>query len=62
MSPGVSLLTDAGWKVIAPYPEGVTTPATNYRLRMLLMTPLSGTPVLLAFTDQHVYEYPLSSR
>ncbi|HEY7349948.1 MAG TPA: hypothetical protein VH599_16640 [Ktedonobacterales bacterium] len=57
MTAGVSLLTDAAWKVIAPYPEGLTTPTTNYRLRMLLITPLSGSPVLLGFTDQNVYRY-----
>lgn len=62
MNAGVSVLTEAAWSVIAPYPEGLTTPTTNYRLRMLLMTPPSGTPILLAFTDQHVYAYSLSSR
>ena len=62
MTKGISLLTDTGWKVVAPYPDGVTTPATNYRLRMLLMTPSAGSHVLLAFTDQQVYEYSLSSR
>ena len=60
MRAGVSLLTDTGWKVIAPYPEGVTTPDTNYRLRMLLITPTAGASALLAFTDQNVYEYSLS--
>ena len=60
MSPGVSLLTDTGWQVIAPYPVGVTTPFTNSRLRMLLMTPLAGASVLLAFTDQNLYRYSLS--
>ena len=57
MTKGVSLLTESGWKVIAPYPAGVTTPTTNYRLKMLLLTPPSGAPVLLAFTDQAVYSY-----
>jgi hypothetical protein len=57
MTKGVSLLTDTGWKVIAPYPDGVTTPFTSKRLRVLLMTPPSGAPVLLAFTDQNVYSY-----
>ena len=60
MSPGVSLLTDTGWQVIAPYPVGVTTPFTNSRLRMLMMTPLAGASALLAFTDQNLYRYSLS--
>ncbi len=57
MRKGVSLLTASGWKVIAPYTEGVTTPTTNYRLKLLLLTPPSGASVLLAFTDQAVYSY-----
>ncbi len=60
MTKGVSLLTAAGWQVIAPYPEGVTTPFTNSRLRVLLITPPAGAPVLLAFTDQNLYSYSLS--
>jgi hypothetical protein len=57
MQAGVSLLTGSNWQVIAPYPEGVTMPDTNYRLRMLLITPPSGRQVLLAFTDQNLYIY-----
>jgi hypothetical protein len=62
MTVGVSLFTNTGWSVIAPYPEGLTTPNTNYRLRMLLITPLSGGQVLLAFTDQVLYSYSGSSK
>ncbi len=57
MKAGVSLLSGNSWQVIAPYPDGVTTPDTNYRLRMLLITPPSGRQVLLAFTDQNLYIY-----
>ncbi len=57
MNAGVSVLTDAAWSAIAPYPEGLTTPTTNYRLRMLLISPPAGSPVLLAFTDQRIYSY-----
>lgn len=58
MAAGVSLLTSTGWQeVIAPYPPGLTTPATNYQLRVLLISPPAGLPVLLAFTDQNVYSY-----
>ena len=60
MTKGVSLLIGTAWHVIAPYPEGLTTPFANSRLKVLLITPPSGAPVLLAFTDQNIYEYPLS--
>jgi hypothetical protein len=60
MRPGVSLLTGAGWQLIAPYPVGVTTPFTSTRMKILMMSPFTGTSALLAFTDLNVYECPLS--